>query len=56
MVKNRVLICNNSLDGNAWRYLAPFYDVILPIDHISLTLDGVTSFLRVINVSDTTGA
>ena len=30
--------------------MAPFYDVILPIDHISLSLDGVTSFLRVINV------
>ena len=27
-----------------------FYDVILPIDHASLTLDGVTSFLRVLNV------
>ena len=31
----------------------PFYDVILPIDHVSLTFDGVTSFLRVINVKET---
>ena len=30
--------------------MLPFYDVILPIDHISLTLDGVTSFLCVIIV------
>ena len=50
MVKNRVLFCNNSLGGNAWRYLAPFYDVIRPIDHVSLTLDCVTSFLCVINI------
>ena len=28
----------------------PLYEVILPIDHILLTLDGVTSFLRVVNV------
>ena len=48
--KNRVLFCNNSLGGNALRYLAPFYDVILPIDHVSLTLDGMTSFLSVISV------
>ena len=33
--------------------LAPFYDVILSIDYISLMLDGVTSFLRVINVRNT---
>ena len=51
--KNRVLFCNNSLGGNACRYLAPFYDVILPIDHVSLTLNGVTSFLCVINVRNT---
>ena len=31
----------------------PFYDVILPIDHVSLTLNGVTSFLRVINIRNT---
>ena len=42
--KNRVLFCNNSLGGNALRYLAPFYDVILPIDHVPLMLDGVKSF------------
>ena len=53
MVKHRVLFCNNSLGGNALRYLAPFYDVILPIGHISLTLDGVTSCYRVINVRNT---
>ena len=53
MVKNRVLICNNSLGDNTWRYLAPFYDVILPIDHVSLTLDDVTSFLLVLNVRNT---
>ena len=29
----------------------PFYDVILPIDHVFL--DGITSFLRVINVRKT---
>ena len=28
---NRVLFCTNSLGRNAWRYLAPFHDVILPI-------------------------
>ena len=50
MVKNRVLFGNISLGGNAWRYLVPFYDVVILIDHVSLTLDGVTSFLRVINV------
>ena len=32
---------------------APFYDVILPIDHVSLTLDGLTSFSCVINVRNT---
>ena len=32
--------------GNVWRYLALFYDVILPLDH-------VTSFLRVMNVKNT---
>ena len=53
MVKNRVLFCNNSLGGNARRYLAQFYDVILPIDHISLTLDGITSLLHFINVRNT---
>ena len=53
MVKNCVLFCNNSLGGNACRYLALFNDVILPNDHVSLTLDGVTSFLRVINVRNT---
>ena len=53
IVKHRVLFCNNSLGGNAWRYSAPYYDVILPIDHIALTLDGVTTFLRVINVRNT---
>ena len=53
MVKNRVLFCNNSLGGNAWRSLAPFYDVILSTDHVSLTLDGVASFLCVINVRNT---
>ena len=26
--------------------LAPFYDVSLPIDHISLTLDRETSFFK----------
>ena len=36
-----------------YRSLAPFYDVILPIDYVSLTLDGVTSFLRVTNVRNT---
>ena len=30
-----------------------FYDVILPSDHVSLTLDGVTSFLRIINKKHT---
>ena len=50
MVKNRVLFCNNSLGGNAWRYLVPFYDVILSVNHVSLTLDGVASFLCIINV------
>ena len=30
-----------------------FYDVILPIDRVSLTLDGVTSFMRIINVRNT---
>ena len=35
------------------RYLAPFYDVILPIDHVSMTLDDVTSFLGVINLRNT---
>ena len=53
MVKSRVLFCNSSLGGCAWRYWAPFYDAILPIDHVSLTLDGVTSFLRVINERNT---
>ena len=53
MIKNRVLFCNNSLGGNVWRYLSPFYDVILLIDHVFLTLDGVTSFLRIINVRNT---
>ena len=43
----RVLFCNNSLGGNSWCYLVPFYDVILPIDHISLT------FLCVLNVRST---
>ena len=33
------------------RYLVLFYDVILPID--SLTLEGVTSFFHVINVRNT---
>ena len=50
MVKNRVLFCNNSLGRYAWSYLAPFYDIILSIDHVSLTLDRVTSFLHVINI------
>ena len=45
-----VLFCNNSLGGNAGHYLGPFHDIILPIDHVSLTLDGVTSFLHVLNV------
>ena len=31
----------------------PFYDVIFLIDHVSLTFDGVTSFLRIINVKNT---
>ena len=53
MVKHRVLFCNNSLGGNALRYLVPFYDVIFPIGHVSLTLDGVTSYYRVINVRNT---
>ena len=53
MVKNRVLFCKNSLCGNAWCHLATFYDVILPIDHVSLKLDGVTSFLCVINIRNT---
>ena len=35
------------------RKLPLFYDVILPIDHVSLTLDGVTSFLCNINVRNT---
>ena len=30
-----------------------FYDVILPIAHVSLMLDDVTSFLRVINIRNT---
>ena len=34
-------------------YLVPFYDVILPIDHVSLTLNGATSFFRVKNVRNT---
>ena len=41
-----------TLGGNVWCYLVPFYDVILPIDHVSLTLDGVT-FLHVTNVRNT---
>ena len=44
--QNRILFCNNSLGVNAWRCLAPFYEVILLIEHISLKLAGVTSFLR----------
>ena len=51
--KNRVLFCNNSQSGNVWRYLAPFYDVVHPINHVTLTLDGVTLILRVINVRNT---
>ena len=53
MVKNHVLFSNNSLGRNAWRYLAPFYDVILSIDQVSLTLDSVASFLCVISVRNT---
>ena len=34
-------------------YLAPFYGVILPIDHVSLKLDGVMSFLCIINIRNT---
>ena len=30
-----------------------FYDVILPIDHVSLTLDCVKSFSCVINIRNT---
>ena len=52
MVKH-VLFCNNSLGGNAWHYFEPFYDVILSIDHVSLTLDDVASFLCVTNVRNT---
>ena len=33
--------------------MAPFYDAMLPIDHISLTLDFVTSFLQVITRRNT---
>ena len=36
-----------------WRYFAPFYDVILSIDHVSLTLDGETSFSCFINIRNT---
>ena len=46
MVKNPVLFRNNSLRC----YLAPFYDVILPINQVSLMFDSVTSFLCIINV------
>ena len=53
MVKNCVIYGNNSLGGNACRYLALFNDVILPIEHVSLTLDSVTSLLPVINVRNT---
>ena len=53
MEKNCVLFCNNSLGGRAWNKLPPFYDVILPNDHVSLTLDGVMSFLRIINIRKT---
>ena len=55
MVNNHVLFCNNSLGvgENACRCWAPFHDVILLIDHVSLTLDDVTSFLRFINVRNT---
>ena len=35
------------------RYLVPFYDIILPIDPVSLTLDGVTLFLSAMNVRNT---
>ena len=49
MVKNHVLFGNDSLGRNVTLF-GTVYDVILPIDHISLTLDGVTSFLNVINV------
>ena len=34
-------------------YLALFHDVILPIDHVSLALDSVTSFLRGTNIRNT---
>ena len=53
MVKNRVIFCNNSLGEMRDAILAKYFDVILPIDHVSLTLDGVTSFLRIINVRNT---
>ena len=53
MVKYHVRFCNNSLGGNAWHYLALFYDIILAVDHVSFTLDGVTLFLHVINVRNT---
>ena len=39
--------------GNARHYLVPFYDVILPVNHVSLMLDGVMSFLHVITIKNT---
>ena len=35
------------------RRLPPFYDIILPMNHVFLTLDGVTTFLRIINLRNT---
>ena len=35
-----------------WRLVPSFYDVILPIVHVSLTLDAVTTFLRIMNLKN----
>ena len=47
------MCCVLQLGGNVWRYFALFYDVILSIDIVSLTLDGVTSFSCIINIRNT---
>ena len=38
------------LQKNHWGLIVAVYDVIIPIVHVSLTLDDVTSFLRIISL------
>ena len=36
------------MGGTAWRLLSLFYDIVIPIVHVSLILDSVTLFLCMI--------